>query len=144
MFQMELLQVESKEKKIHDKESDVRSPSSRTLDAFVDTPLPFPEPCPPDEIALRNQALIANLKKLINNDADRFQYFRTASADYQQGLITAEEYFTRFFQIIDPEETKTPELDQVFIDLISLLPNQDKVEELYNCYVQSKTKKKII
>jgi hypothetical protein len=62
-------------------------------------PLPCPLPCPPGEVQERNQKLITELKRIMQNDATGLTQFRAISGEYQQGLVTPMQYY-QVFQVL--------------------------------------------
>jgi len=112
--------------------------------------LPRPEPCSNDKqiILSRNRSLLSKLKIFLNNNEEKLQFFRTLSSQYLQNEIKGYEYFQKFFDICSYNENKNKDqkvaIEIMFMELISLLPEIQKVNELYECYVDLKKKKIMI
>ena len=80
-----------------------------------------------DELIARNKLLMVGLQAAAkrNGTPDALGSFRTLSANFQRGEVTAMAYFRQFSQLFGEETTHS-----LFPELVLLLPDQQKREEL--------------
>lgn len=83
---------------------------------------------PPVNFAARNAQLIASIKKAINNSEPAFADFKKVSMQYRQGEISAQAYYSDFNRICGPEAAR------IFPELVALLPDSGKQEQLLQVY----------
>jgi hypothetical protein len=85
----------------------------------------------------RNQKLITELKRIMQNDATGLTQFRAVSGEYQQGLVTPMQYYQVFQALLDAEHFPV-RCEGLFLSLISLLPSEDMRGALHAEYAREK------
>ena len=92
----------------------------------------------PENFSVRNQKLIADIHTLLDygND-DKFGEFKTCSKEFRRGEMSAEDYDSRCIVIMGKEC-----FDEVFPELLVLLPDIDKQQELLDAHYGMKKKGK--
>ena len=92
----------------------------------------------PENFSVRNQKLIADIHTLLDygND-DKFGQFKSCSKEFRGGKITAEDYDSQCIVIMGKEC-----FDEVFPELLVLLPDIDRQQELLDAHYGTKKKGK--
>ncbi|KAK3089981.1 hypothetical protein FSP39_008176 [Pinctada imbricata] len=85
----------------------------------------------PQEFQSRNKALISQIKESIEFDAEKFDRFKQWSGEFRKGSISATDYYEKCEKLVG-EEKFVP----IFSELIVLLPDIDKQQELLKAYNQ--------
>ena len=92
----------------------------------------------PENFSVRNQKLIADIHTLLDyGDDDKFGQFKSCSNEFRRGEITAEDYDSRCIVIMGKEC-----FDEVFPELLVLLPDIDRQQELLDAHYGTKKKGK--
>lgn len=84
------------------------------------------------ELAARNKKLIQTMKDILQDDA-KFKEFRTTSGQFLTGAITELQYYKSFVTTFGPKRA-----DELFSELIDLLPDETKREKLLAAQRKSK------
>ncbi|KAF2073186.1 hypothetical protein CYY_005503 [Polysphondylium violaceum] len=77
-----------------------------------------------NELEERNKKLVQQIQSILNNDK-KYASFKTMSVDFKHGKIEANVYYTKFISLFGKEKS-----EEVFDELIALLPDPTKREEL--------------
>ncbi|KAL3877270.1 hypothetical protein ACJMK2_035002 [Sinanodonta woodiana] len=85
----------------------------------------------PDEFQDRNIQLITEIKHSLDCDSSQFGEFKTFSAEFRRGDIHADEYYRRCESLLGKEN-----FAHVFPELLALLPDIEKQNELLTVYMQ--------
>lgn len=125
----------------NDKPNTGNRPSGAVADQrkIPDVPLPCPDACPLESVRARNASLIANIKVALSSDPIKIKDFRTNASRFQQGEMTTREYHDHFFALMAGADKS----EHLFMDLISLMPDESKRKALHSEYAQSKLWKKL-
>jgi hypothetical protein len=91
----------------------------------------------PEGFQERNQLLISTIRSFCDSDSMQFTDFKTLSGEFRRSDITAGQYYNRCCEILGKENF----LD-VFQELLALLPDIEKQQELLNVYMQSECMRK--
>lgn len=86
---------------------------------------------PPNDFEKRNQKLVSKVNKLISNDSN-LDNFRKKSILFRQNQLSAKAYYEHCVKSLDEKG-----LQEVFPELLTLLPDINKQQELYEVYSQS-------
>lgn len=86
---------------------------------------------PPHNFAQRNRALVAQVKKTLG-DARSMEDFCQISKMFRQGEISACDFYTRC-----QETVGTKEFEEIFAELLVLLPDIEKQQELWSVHAES-------
>lgn len=91
----------------------------------------------PENSKVRNQKLIADIMLHLGEDKENFDQFKTVSASFRQGTTDAAEYYKQCEKLIGKEN-----FDIIFPELLVLLPDINKQQELLTTYksIQEKNK----
>eukprot|EP00299_Pterocystis_sp_00344_P017108 c8581_g1_i1.p1 GENE.c8581_g1_i1~~c8581_g1_i1.p1 ORF type:complete len:590 (+),score=100.65 c8581_g1_i1:35-1804(+) len=107
------------------------SPTSTSPSPPVPSPRPAPvlpvipdEPQSQEELVSRNRKLVADMTACLKGDQQKFTEFRSISADFKNGKISSVEYYQHFTEMMGPEGV------ELFPELIALLPDRSKRENL--------------
>ncbi|XP_060116991.1 E3 ubiquitin-protein ligase ZNF598 [Heteronotia binoei] len=84
----------------------------------------------------RNTQLIQSIKDFLHNDESQFNKFKTYSGQFRQGLISAAQYYRSCQELLGENFQK------IFHELLVLLPDTGKQQELLAAYTDSKAKEK--
>ncbi|XP_054849387.1 E3 ubiquitin-protein ligase ZNF598 [Eublepharis macularius] len=84
----------------------------------------------------RNMQLIQSIKEFLQNDESQFNKFKTYSGQFRQGLISAAEYYKSCQELLGKNFQK------IFSELLVLLPDTAKQQELLAAHTDSKAKEK--
>ena len=103
-------------------------------------PLPLPSPPPSDEAPARNRALIASIRSSLSSD--EFDRFRLQSSAYRAGDLTASAYLDFFYHLMGYQQ-RSGEVERLLVELIALLPDEDKRRELHTAYATQMVWQKI-
>eukprot|EP00658_Telonema_sp_P-2_P070992 TRINITY_DN60339_c0_g1_i1.p1 TRINITY_DN60339_c0_g1~~TRINITY_DN60339_c0_g1_i1.p1 ORF type:complete len:169 (+),score=23.50 TRINITY_DN60339_c0_g1_i1:174-680(+) len=87
-----------------------------------------PPPSNREELVRRNTQMVTSLKGLARTDKD-FDQFKQSSKQFQTGQMNAKQFSVSYFKIFGQS---TP-AKEVFYELIALLPNEVKRQELLSC-----------
>ncbi|KAK3600899.1 hypothetical protein CHS0354_019252 [Potamilus streckersoni] len=85
----------------------------------------------PDEFQDRNIWLISEIKHSLDSDSSQFGEFKSFSADFRRGDMHAEEYYRRCESLLGKKKFAL-----VFPELLALLPDIEKQQELLTVYMQ--------
>jgi len=77
-----------------------------------------------NELEERNKKLVQQIQSILNNDK-KYASFKSMSVDFKHGKIEANVYYTKFITLFGKEKS-----EEVFDELIALLPDPTKREEL--------------
>ncbi|XP_045214491.2 E3 ubiquitin-protein ligase ZNF598-like [Mercenaria mercenaria] len=91
----------------------------------------------PDGFQERNQLLIGTVKSFCAADSMQFPDFKTLSGEFRRSEITSAQYYNRCCDILGKDNFL-----EVFPELLALLPDIDKQQELLTVYLQSECMKK--
>lgn len=94
---------------------------------------------PPQDSKSRNQKLIQDIMKCCSTDEDGFSQFKLVSAAFRQGTTDASNYYNQCEKIIGKEN-----FERIFPELLVLLPDIDKQQELLTMYKEMQGKSKNI
>lgn len=86
---------------------------------------------PPPNVAERNAALIAGIKKAVASD-EGFAQFKDVSMRFRRGDISATEYYNAFHRICGAEAPR------IFPELVALLPDTAKQQQLLQAHNDSR------
>ncbi|CAG2201437.1 ZNF598 [Mytilus edulis] len=91
----------------------------------------------PENSKVRNQKLIGDIRLHLGEDIENFDQFKTVSASFRQGTTDATEYYKQCEQLIGKDN-----FDIIFPELLVLLPDINKQQELLTTYksIQEKNK----
>ena len=103
-------------------------------------PLPMPPPVAAEEAPVRNKALIAAIKAALSSD--EFDSFRIQSSAYRAGNLTAGAYVDFFYHLMGYQE-HSGEVERLLLELIALLPDEQKRKELHSAYATQMVWQKI-
>ncbi|KAG9349788.1 hypothetical protein JZ751_026141 [Albula glossodonta] len=78
----------------------------------------------PENFQQRNMELIQSIKNFLQNDESKFNEFKTYSGQFRQGVISAAQYHRSCRELLGDNFRK------VFNELLVLLPDKDKQQEL--------------
>ncbi|KAL8174997.1 UNVERIFIED_CONTAM: hypothetical protein K2H54_008519 [Gekko kuhli] len=84
----------------------------------------------------RNTQLIQSIKEFLHNDESQFNKFKTSSGQFRQGLISAAQYYQSCQELLGENFRK------IFHELLVLLPDTAKQQELLAAHTDSKAKEK--
>jgi len=84
---------------------------------------------PPQDLSDRNQRLIDRIKSRLNENGEEFKSFKTLSAEFRQGEISAKVYYEHCRTLMGSDG-----LLEILPELIVLLPDIDKQHELLSVY----------
>lgn len=84
---------------------------------------------PPQDTKSRNQKLIEAIMAYLSKDRDCFDQFKFVSAAFRNGSTSAKEYYSQCEKLIGKEH-----FDNLFPELLVLLPDIDKQQELLATY----------
>nr|XP_056722509.1 E3 ubiquitin-protein ligase ZNF598 [Euleptes europaea] len=114
------------------------------LPAGVSEPAPAKEtkPCQGTYLILenfqqRNTQLIQSIKEFLHNDESRFNEFKTYSGQFRQGLISAAQYYRSCQELLGENFRK------IFNELLVLLPDTAKQQELLAAHTHSKAHERL-
>ncbi|XP_067390361.1 E3 ubiquitin-protein ligase ZNF598 isoform X2 [Emydura macquarii macquarii] len=115
-------------------------PSTNISDP-VTTSLNEPKPCQgsyliPENFQQRNIQLIQSIKEFLQSDESRFNKFKTHSGQFRQGLISAAQYYQSCRELLGENFKK------IFNELLVLLPDTDKQQELLSAHHDFRIKEK--
>ncbi|KAG8145353.1 hypothetical protein E2320_011905 [Naja naja] len=82
----------------------------------------------------RNIQLIQSIREFLQEDESQFNKFKTYSGQFRQGLISAEQYYQSCQELLGENFKK------IFNELLVLLPDTAKQQELLSAYHDLKTK----
>lgn len=86
----------------------------------------------PEGFQERNQQLIGTIKSVCGSDSMQFTDFKTLSGEFRRSDITASQYYKRCCEILGKDNFL-----EVFPELLALLPDIEKQQELLTVYMQS-------
>nr|XP_025043641.1 E3 ubiquitin-protein ligase ZNF598 [Pelodiscus sinensis] len=115
-------------------------PSTSVSDPVTASPNE-PKPCRgaylvPDNFQQRNIQLIQSIKEFLQSDESRFNKFKTHSGQFRQGLISAAQYYQSCRELLGENFMK------IFNELLVLLPDAAKQQELLSAHNDFKVKEK--
>lgn len=91
----------------------------------------IPQFIPPSNFEKRNLALVEQVTNLLK-DQQKFSAFKRVSNDFKKDEMKGDEYYKRCIDLFGRQN-----LDKIFIDLITLLPNIKKQNELLSAHEKS-------
>ena len=90
----------------------------------------------PDDFKERNQQLILDIQAALRSGVDSFANFKSSSGKFRQGLMNGSAYYSNCLELLGDESFR-----KIFPELLVLLPDIDKQQELHAAHV-SYTKSK--
>ncbi|XP_074649523.1 E3 ubiquitin-protein ligase ZNF598-like [Tubulanus polymorphus] len=90
---------------------------------------------PPQNSTYRNQQLIADIQTCLRYDPAKFDRFKILSGQFRQNVIDASEYYTSCCELVGNEEFSV-----VFTELLVLLPDIVKQQDLLVAYMETQRK----
>lgn len=90
----------------------------------------------PDDFQQRNLDLILSIKKYLYNDESKFNQFKNYSAQFRQGVISASQYHRSCKDLLGEN------FNRIFNELLVLLPDTSKQQELLTAHGDSKALEK--
>uniref|UniRef100_A0A803Y103 C2H2-type domain-containing protein n=2 Tax=Meleagris gallopavo TaxID=9103 RepID=A0A803Y103_MELGA len=90
----------------------------------------------PENFQQRNIQLIQSIKEFLQSDESKFNKFKTHSGQFRQGLISAAEYYKSCRELLGDNFKK------IFNELLVLLPDTVKQQELLSAHNDFKIKEK--
>ncbi|XP_015671731.1 E3 ubiquitin-protein ligase ZNF598 [Protobothrops mucrosquamatus] len=87
-----------------------------------------------DNFQQRNIRLIQSIREFLQEDESQFNKFKTYSGQFRQGLISAEQYYRSCQELLGANFRK------IFNELLVLLPDTAKQQELLSAYNDLKAK----
>ena len=91
----------------------------------------------PEDFTTRNRALITRIQDSFAEDSDKFDKFKTWSGEFRKGNITASDYYEKCESLVGEEK-----FHPIFSELLALLPDIGKQQELLKAYSVSESKPK--
>ena len=82
------------------------------------------EPSLSNSVQERNQNLIETIRKLLGHNKEKFAEFKALSGSFRKGVCAAGEYYARCCDLFESN------IGSVFNELVDLLPDPEKQEEL--------------
>lgn len=92
---------------------------------------------PPINFEKRNQDLVSKVNMIISNELN-LEEFKVKSILFRQNMISAEDYFEHCMKTMNDKG-----LQEVFSELLVLLPDIKKQQELYQVYLRNLSNKNI-
>ncbi|XP_070579898.1 E3 ubiquitin-protein ligase ZNF598-like [Ptychodera flava] len=92
---------------------------------------------PPDNFQQRNQDLIVSIQKLLDNSYEKFEEFKTLSGNYRRGKLQGHEYYTQCKELLGQNN-----FSKIFSELVALLPDRERQQELLRIHNDFKVKEK--
>lgn len=86
----------------------------------------------PDDFQNRNQMLIASIQSMCVDDSSKFTDFKTISGEFRRSEIDASSYYRKCEETLGKKN-----FHQIFPELMALLPDIDKQQELLSVYTAS-------
>lgn len=90
----------------------------------------------PDDFQQRNLDLILSIKKYLHNDESKFNQFKNYSAQFRQSVISASQYHRSCKDLLGEN------FNRIFNELLVLLPDTSKQQELLTAHGDSKALEK--
>ncbi|XP_077475662.1 E3 ubiquitin-protein ligase ZNF598 [Stigmatopora argus] len=90
----------------------------------------------PDDFNQRNLELIQSIRKYLNDDESKFNQFKNYSAQFRQGLLSAAQYHHSCKDLLGDD------FNRIFNELLVLLPDTVKQQELLTAHGDCKAKEK--
>ncbi|XP_072298735.1 E3 ubiquitin-protein ligase ZNF598 isoform X2 [Eucyclogobius newberryi] len=90
----------------------------------------------PEDFQQRNLDLILSIKKYLHNDESLFNQFKNYSAQFRQGVISATQYHRSCKDLLGED------FNRIFNELLVLLPDTSKQQELLTAHADSKALEK--
>ncbi|KAK7939851.1 hypothetical protein WMY93_003177 [Mugilogobius chulae] len=90
----------------------------------------------PEDFQQRNLDLILSIKKYLHNDESKFNQFKNYSAQFRQGVISATQYHRSCKDLLGED------FNRIFNELLVLLPDTSKQQELLTAHGDSKALEK--
>ncbi|KFZ66475.1 Zinc finger protein 598, partial [Antrostomus carolinensis] len=114
---------------------------STNISEPVTTSLKEPKSCHgsyliPENFQQRNIQLIQSIKEFLQSDESKFNKFKTHSGQFRQGLISAAQYYKSCRELLGENFKK------IFNELLVLLPDTVKQQELLSAHNDFKIKEK--
>ena len=97
--------------------------------------LPLPDPVPGPLKLDRNKLLVNNIMQGLNNDDSKYEEFKSMSSKFRNDEYTAAEYYQEFMRLFSDSE----DAESILMQLLALLPDEDKRSQLHAEYVKDKT-----
>lgn len=90
----------------------------------------------PEDFHQRNLELIQSIRKYLHNDESKFNQFKNYSAQFRQGVISAVQYHRSCKDLLGDD------FNRIFNELLVLLPDTGKQQELLTAHGDSKALEK--
>lgn len=91
---------------------------------------------PPEDYKDRNRALVHRIRKCLKDKDGGFDLFRTLSGQFRTNLLTAQDYYDKCLILLGDNFKK------IFEELVSLLPDVEKQQELLRVHNERSSCKK--
>lgn len=93
----------------------------------------------PGNFSERNKNLIAEIRYFLNEDSEKFNWFKCWSGEFRQGALTGKKYYDQCLNLFGKDK-----LFEIFPELMALLPDigmQQELLKVYLCEVKESGKK---
>ena len=81
------------------------------------------------EAADRNEALTMSIQEILDNDSAKFSHFRMLSAQFRNGLLSSDEYYSSCISLAGKKR-----FEKIFPELVGSLPDPVRREELISAH----------
>ena len=89
-----------------------------------------------NSVQVRNQKLVETIQKLLGYDKEKFSEFKVLSGSFRKGDCSGDEYFTKCCTLFGSN------IGIVFNELVDLLPDKEKRQELLHAHQDAKIRAK--